>query len=84
MSAKTTLWQDLLATAGNKPFMILLMAYTISAIGNNLPATLILYYVQYVLQSRYAEAYLRLYFFPGILFLRAWIKIASKVGKKLG
>jgi len=31
--------------------MILIVAYTISAIGNNLPATLILFYVQYVLKS---------------------------------
>ena len=81
-SAKTTLLRGLRETAGNRPFMILLIAYTISAIGNNLPATLILYYVEYVLLSRHAEAFLLLYFVTGILFLPVWIKIARRTGKK--
>jgi GPH family glycoside/pentoside/hexuronide:cation symporter len=66
----------------NRPFVILLIAYTISAIGNNLPATLILFYVQYVLQSNYADAFLLLYFVTGIIFLPGWISISRKVGKK--
>ena len=66
----------------NRPFMILLIAYTVSAIGNNLPATLILYYVEYVLQSKMADAFLLLYFATGILFLPAWIKISHRTGKK--
>jgi GPH family glycoside/pentoside/hexuronide:cation symporter len=45
----------------NRPFIILLIAYTISAIGNNLPATLILFYVEYVLHSNLAD-------FPGMDF----------------
>ncbi len=81
-AAQTTLFQGLRETAGNRPFMILLISYTISAIGNNLPATLILYYVEYVLLSKYAEAFLLLYFVTGILFLPAWVKIARRVGKK--
>ncbi len=67
----------------NKPFIILLVAYTISAIGNNLPATLILFYVQYVLESDLADFFLLLYFVTGILFLPAWIFIARRVGKKI-
>ena len=66
----------------NRPFMILLAAYTISAIGNNLPATLILYYVQYVLQSDLADLFLLLYFVTGILFLPGWIYISKHTGKK--
>jgi GPH family glycoside/pentoside/hexuronide:cation symporter len=66
----------------NKPFMILLVSYTISAIGNNLPATLILYYVEYVLQSKMADLFLVIYFVTGILFLPLWIKIAERFGKK--
>jgi GPH family glycoside/pentoside/hexuronide:cation symporter len=62
--------------------MILLAAYTISAIGSNLPATLILYYVEYVLQSTRADLFLILYFVTGILFLPAWIKYANRYGKK--
>jgi GPH family glycoside/pentoside/hexuronide:cation symporter len=66
----------------NRPFLILLIAYTISAIGNNLPATLILYYVEYVLQSKMADAFLLLYFITGIVFLPGWIAIARRTGKK--
>lgn len=69
-------------TFRNRPFMILLVAYTISAIGNNLPATLILFYVEYVLQSPLADAFLLLYFVTGILFLPGWIMIARRTGKK--
>lgn len=66
----------------NRPFMILLAAYTISAFGNNLPATLILYYVEYVLQSDMAEMFLVLYFLTGILFLPLWIGLSRRIGKK--
>jgi GPH family glycoside/pentoside/hexuronide:cation symporter len=66
----------------NRPFMILLTAYTISAVGNNLPATLILFYVQYVLQSQLADFFLLLYFVTGIVFLPGWIFIARRTGKK--
>ncbi len=69
-------------TFKNRPFLILLAAYTISAIGNNLPATLILFYVQYVLQSPLADMFLLLYFITGILFLPLWIKAAEHFGKK--
>lgn len=66
----------------NRPFIILLAAYTISAIGNNLPATLILFYVEYVLGSARADVFLMLYFVVGILCLPAWIRVAARIGKK--
>lgn len=66
----------------NRPFIILLVAYTISAIGNNLPATLILFYVEYVLQSKLADFFLLIYFVTGIVFLPGWISISRKIGKK--
>lgn len=69
-------------TFKNRPFLILLAAYTVSAIGNNLPATLILYYVQYVLHSASADLFLLLYFITGIIFLPLWIKTAVRIGKK--
>ncbi len=68
--------------ARNRPFIILLIAYTISAIGNNLPATLILFYVEYVLQSNLADFFLLIYFATGIIFLPGWIWISRKIGKK--
>ena len=75
-------WRDFLTVFDNRPFMILLAAYTISAIGSNLPATLILYYVQYVLGSSQADLFLLLYFMTGILLLPAWVRLASRFGKK--
>ena len=66
----------------NRPFLILLTAYTIGALGSNLPATLILYYVQYVLQSSRADLFLLIYFASGILMLPVWIRVSKRIGKK--
>jgi len=77
------LFSGIRQVAKNRPFVILLVAYTISAIGNNLPATLILFYVEYVLQSDMADFFLILYFMSGILFLPFWIYISRRTGKKV-
>jgi GPH family glycoside/pentoside/hexuronide:cation symporter len=66
----------------NRPFTILLLSYTVSAFGSNLPATLILFYVEYVLQSSKADAFLVLYFITGVAFLPLWILLARRLGKK--
>jgi GPH family glycoside/pentoside/hexuronide:cation symporter len=66
----------------NRPFVILLAAFTISAVGSNLPAALILYYVQYVLASPNADLFLVAYFVTGIVFLPLWIRVAASMGKK--
>jgi GPH family glycoside/pentoside/hexuronide:cation symporter len=76
------LWHNLRQVTRNRPFVILLIAYTVSAIGNNLPATLILFYVEYVLKSELADLFLMLYFVTGIIFLPGWIFIARRTGKK--
>jgi GPH family glycoside/pentoside/hexuronide:cation symporter len=75
-------WKGLRLVFRNRPFKILITAYTISAIGNNLPATLILFYVQYVLESPYADLFLLLYFLSGIVFLPGWVVLARRIGKK--
>jgi GPH family glycoside/pentoside/hexuronide:cation symporter len=75
-------WRDFGSVMKNRPFVILLSAYTISAIGSNLPATLILYYVQYVLGSSQADLFLLLYFATGILLLPVWVRLAHRFGKK--
>jgi GPH family glycoside/pentoside/hexuronide:cation symporter len=76
------LWDDLRTMLRNRPFGILLASYTISAFGNNLPATLILYYVQYVLGSARADLFLLLYFVTGIVFLPGWVALSRRIGKK--
>jgi len=85
-SAAGPSWPGLASTlkviGSNRPFLILLAGYTISAFGANLPATLILYYVQYVLGSSSADLFLLLYFCSGILMLPVWVALARRVGKK--
>ncbi len=66
----------------NRPFLVLLASYTIAAFGSNLPATLILFYVQYVLISSNADLFLLIYFCVGIIFLPFWVLLAKKIGKK--
>ncbi len=76
------LWHGLSQVGRNRPFVILLIAYTVSAVGNNLPATLILYYVEYVLESQMADFFLLLYFVTGIIFLPGWIFVSRRTEKK--
>ncbi len=73
---------DFRAVLANRPFMVLLAAYTVSAIGSNLPATLILYYVEHVLQSTHADLFLMLYFVTGILALPLWTTAAKRFDRK--
>lgn len=74
--------KDLRQTWNNRPFRILLVSYVISALGSNLPATLILYYVEYVLLSVHADLFLLLYFVTGVAFLPLWIYFSKRFGKK--
>lgn len=66
----------------NRPFLILMAAFCLSAAASQLPAALLLYYVEYVLHSAHAEWFLVIYLGSGVLFLPAWIHLAGKIGKK--
>jgi len=79
---KIRLWQGLRQVSQNRPFVILLISYVVAAFGSNLPATLILYYVEYVLQSKLADLFLLIYFVTGVVFLPGWIILARKLEKK--
>ena len=74
--------RDLRRLTGNRPFMILLASYTIAAIGSNLPATLIPYYVEYVIGDPDVEKFLLLYFVTGVALLPLWVWAAKRIGKK--
>jgi GPH family glycoside/pentoside/hexuronide:cation symporter len=82
LEAGRTALQGIGSSFQNRPFRILLIAYTIAAVGNNLPATLILYYVEYVLHSGLADLFLVLYFVTGIAFLPVWVYFSGRMGKK--
>ncbi|UCG22589.1 MAG: MFS transporter [Deltaproteobacteria bacterium] len=80
---KQGLLQGLREVSQNRPFIILLISYIVAAFGSNLPATLILYYVEYVLQSKQADLFLLIYFATGVFFLPGWIYMARKLEKKV-
>jgi GPH family glycoside/pentoside/hexuronide:cation symporter len=69
-------------TVSNRPFVILLAAYAVAAIGANLPATLIVYYVEYVLGGTRAEIFILLYVLSGILCLPFWLWVSRNLDKK--
>jgi GPH family glycoside/pentoside/hexuronide:cation symporter len=75
-------WKNWCETFSNRPFKVLLLAYAVAAIGANLPATLILYYVQYVLGGTNTEVFLLLYVVSGILFLPFWLWVSRRFDKK--
>ena len=78
----TNPWRAAGKLLGNRPFVLLLVSYAVTAIGSNLPATLIPYYVQYVIGDPGAEKFLLLYFVTGVLLLPFWIWLAKHIGKK--
>jgi GPH family glycoside/pentoside/hexuronide:cation symporter len=73
---------DLSPLFENRPFLILLASYMVSAFGSNLPATMLLYYVEYVLESGSAELFLVEYLVTGVVFLPLWIALSARVGKR--
>ena len=72
-------WRDIFS---NRPFLILVLSYAVAAVGANLPATLILYYVEYVLGGTQAEIFILLYVLAGIVFLPVWLKVSDRLDKK--
>lgn len=78
-----SLYSGYLEVLKNKPFVILLIAYLISSFGGTLPATLIFFYIEYVLGDvGGGPSYLILYFIVGFLFFPLWVFLSRKLGKK--
>jgi len=75
-------YQTLQHAWSNDHFRILVLAYVLSAIGAVIPATLILFYVEHVLESSRANLFLTLYFLAGILALPFWLKLSRRHEKK--
>lgn len=64
------------------PFAVLLAAYTIAALGNNLPGALATYYATYVLGIENVGFYLVAFLAAGLLALPLWNLAARRFGKK--
>jgi GPH family glycoside/pentoside/hexuronide:cation symporter len=71
------------ALVANRPFLCLLSAYFVNAIGSNLPAVLMPYYVAEYLRSPRFELYLVVYFVIGIATLPLWVMFARRTSKRL-
>ena len=66
----------------NRPFWILLSAYTLGTLAFNLAGSLLLYYVRYVLDSDRADVFLVIYLLSGIVCLPFWIWVSERLGKR--
>jgi Na+/melibiose symporter-like transporter len=72
-------WQVLVH---NRPFRRLIAAYLINGLANGLPATLIIYFVDYVLQDKgNVGPYLFAYFLCGVIAIPLWVRASNTYGK---
>lgn len=66
----------------NRPFKILLVSFVVAALGNNLPAVLLPYYIRYYLGSSHIHEILLTYFILAVLCVPAWLWLGRRIGKK--
>jgi GPH family glycoside/pentoside/hexuronide:cation symporter len=66
----------------NRPFRILLGAYAVSALGFSVAATIILFYVEYVLGSTAGPFFLAVYLGIGAATVPVWIFLARRLEKR--
>ena len=66
----------------NRPFLMLAGGFALSTVSTQVPATLLLYYVPYVLGSPNAEPYLVAYVSAGILCVPLWLAAARRFEKR--
>lgn len=67
----------------NKPFRIMFTSHIITAIPIVIPATMLPFYTEYVLQAdeQWVGIFLLAYLFSGLLALPVWIMVAAAKGK---
>ena len=75
-------WENLAGIWQNRPFRILLSAYSVTALGVSLAATLILFYAEHVLGSDRAPVFLVLYLGLGTALVPFWVQLASRWEKR--
>ncbi len=70
----------------NRPFRILLASYVVGSITGAIPATMVPFFNQYVIQPRSPELWLSIellgYFVTGILCMPLWVGAARRFGKR--
>jgi glycoside/pentoside/hexuronide:cation symporter, GPH family len=70
----------------NRPFRILLASYVVGSITGAIPATMVPFFNQYVIQPKNPELWLSIellgYFVTGILCMPLWVIAAQRFGKR--
>jgi Na+/melibiose symporter-like transporter len=70
---------------GNRPFRILLIVYVVASVPGAIPATLMPYFTEYVLQPEQPQLWITIflatYVGAGIACLPLWIRAASQAGR---
>lgn len=76
-------WQGFMTTMRNRSFRTLLATYFCTSVAGAVPAPLIPYMAEYVLQTpRLLPAYILVYLLVGILSLPLWVRVSHRLGKK--
>ncbi len=81
--SKLSLGQSLLTTLRNRPYLILVITSTLTAISNYTTITVIRYVVKYWFVREDLEPYFFGAFFVGVFAsIPLWIKLTNRIGKK--
>lgn len=76
--------QQLREAFANRPFVILLLAFVVIALGSSLPMVLISYFLAYWLDaSQLLPVFLLVYFGVGMVCLPGWVWLSRRRGKKV-
>lgn len=69
-------------TLGNRAFLLLLGVFALNGIASAIPATLVLFFVDDVLQLEHAAGlFLAIYFVAGVAALPMWVALSARIGK---
>jgi GPH family glycoside/pentoside/hexuronide:cation symporter len=85
LSKKSTLslLKSLVATLGNRPYLMLVLASTCTAISNYTTIQVIRYIIKYYFEKENLAAYFFIAFFIGVFIsIPIWIKLITRIGKK--
>ena len=81
--SELTLLKSLKATLGNRPYLLLVLTSTCTAISNYTTIAVIRYIIKYWFQKEEMETYFFLAFFVGVFIsIPLWIKLTNRIGKK--
>lgn len=76
-------WQQVRQAFRNRPFVILLTAFVVIALGSSLPNVLISYFARYVLHAEeLVPVFVVVYLLVGLACMPLWVALSKRKGKK--